>query len=720
MKVARRWAVSILAALAAFVGCWWGLLTYTKLDSGVAVGVAAVPFTIVLTLGGVWADRARSKDHSPESIDTAHVVNSDVSGTLAGAHFGPGGDYRHANILIGSSQHRTQGHDQTPSAIEPYRTVYGEIPQRPMSFEDRPELQDQLTIAPSLDGVVFVVTGIRGAGKSQLAGAIARKRLAEGWRLVAWINAEDPGQLVEELGQLAVELGLNREGSGAKASALRLRHWLESDGTQCLLVLDNATNANVIRPLLPVAGRAQLIVTSSRRTLASIGRPLDVGVFTPAQAAAFLSTRTGRNDETGAQAVAADLGYLPLALSQAAAVIVGQNLDYATYRARLADMRVADYLTHTEGDPYTLGVVEAIMLSISAVEAHASGQICRQVLELVPVLSPSGVSRQLLYGAQQSKPYAFPAIPEGTESLPAIKMQPRIGSEADIDAALQELSDSSLLNWTIDGLLVSVHRLVARVVTERADHDQTLSATACRAIDILALMIRRRSKTKRDLPDVSTREVTTHTLALNETLARFQRVIDPTHSDLLALSIHIAKSYRMGYDHSGRHAHAKKLEQQGRLDEAITELEQLLAEMKEQTHIPAAVEYAREVREDLDHILERHASQDAKHHLRRGRVFGLFLAGAESLASADQPAGARLARLNPGRMSGAERDGVFLPHGPGAGQSLGNALREAQARHDTQFSTEHLALGLLAVDEGLVPPILSALGCQRRRCAPRS
>ena len=52
----------------------------------------------------------------------------------------------------------------------------------------------------------------------------------------------------------------------------------------------------------------------------------------------------------------------------------------------------------------------------------------------------------------------------------------------------------------------------------------------------------------------------------------------------------------------------------------------------------------------------------------------------------------------------------FLPHGPGAGQSLVNARREAQARHDTQFGTEHLALGLLAVNEGLVPPILSALG----------
>jgi len=94
----------------------------------------------------------------------------------------------------------------------------------------------------------------------------------------------------------------------------------------------------------------------------------------------------------------------------------------------------------------------------------------------------------------------------------------------------------------------------------------------------------------------------------------------------------------------------------------------------------------------------------------RARIEASFGPGALIQAGQAAPRGPRLARLNPRRVSGAERDGVFLPHGPGAGPILGHALREAQARHDTQFSTEHLALGLLAVDEGLVPPILSTFG----------
>jgi ATP-dependent Clp protease ATP-binding subunit ClpA len=86
--------------------------------------------------------------------------------------------------------------------------------------------------------------------------------------------------------------------------------------------------------------------------------------------------------------------------------------------------------------------------------------------------------------------------------------------------------------------------------------------------------------------------------------------------------------------------------------------------------------------------------------------------GPAALTRAGQAAhrGPRLRRLNPRPVSGAERDGVFLPHTPEVEQGLRNAARAAQARHDPQIGAQHLALGLLAVTDGSVPPILSALG----------
>jgi ATP-dependent Clp protease ATP-binding subunit ClpA len=51
-----------------------------------------------------------------------------------------------------------------------------------------------------------------------------------------------------------------------------------------------------------------------------------------------------------------------------------------------------------------------------------------------------------------------------------------------------------------------------------------------------------------------------------------------------------------------------------------------------------------------------------------------------------------------------------IPFTPGAKKTLANAVREAQARQDSYIGVEHITLGLVAIDSGLVPPILSALG----------
>ena len=54
--------------------------------------------------------------------------------------------------------------------------------------------------------------------------------------------------------------------------------------------------------------------------------------------------------------------------------------------------------------------------------------------------------------------------------------------------------------------------------------------------------------------------------------------------------------------------------------------------------------------------------------------------------------------------------GGHIPFTPRAKKSLQLALREAEALHDNYIGAQHLILGLLAVKDGTVPVILSALG----------
>jgi ATP-dependent Clp protease ATP-binding subunit ClpA len=54
-----------------------------------------------------------------------------------------------------------------------------------------------------------------------------------------------------------------------------------------------------------------------------------------------------------------------------------------------------------------------------------------------------------------------------------------------------------------------------------------------------------------------------------------------------------------------------------------------------------------------------------------------------------------------------------LPFTPRAKKSLEHSLREAKARHDSYIGVEHLTLALVAMNDGAVPPILSALGASQ-------
>ncbi|MFF4507458.1 Clp protease N-terminal domain-containing protein [Streptomyces sp. NPDC001401] len=82
---------------------------------------------------------------------------------------------------------------------------------------------------------------------------------------------------------------------------------------------------------------------------------------------------------------------------------------------------------------------------------------------------------------------------------------------------------------------------------------------------------------------------------------------------------------------------------------------------------------------------------------RRRRARGAVLTGTA-------PACTGLHEATDARPSG------HIPFTARAKESLANTVREAQARHDDTIGVEHLALGLIAMNRGLVPSVLSAVG----------
>jgi hypothetical protein len=329
-----RIVVTALATAAVFAGGWQGVED-AGAGQAAAIAVASMAGLGVITLGAAWALRARGSDDADDAGGVSAVVSRSASGQAVGQAqgpvFGPGSDFSGATFTFGSAARPTAGEASPtvtseagrPSAmptesgpaghgsapVSGGRVVVGEIPQEPTAFQDRPDLLEVLTSPGSgRVSVVFAVTGLRGVGKSQLAAACARQRLGEGWPVVAWINAEDREEVLAGYAQLAAGLGLAADAPDSAEAARRIRHWLEADGQRCLLVLDNAVSAEELRPFLPAAGHAQVIVTSSNASLAGLGKGVPVDVFTQDQATAFLAERTGLDDLPGALTLARGWG----------------------------------------------------------------------------------------------------------------------------------------------------------------------------------------------------------------------------------------------------------------------------------------------------------------------------------------------------------------------------------------------------------------------------
>jgi tetratricopeptide (TPR) repeat protein len=360
------------------------------------------------------------------------------------------------------------------------QVMVGAVPGQPSGFQPRPYLLRQLD---QVSHGVSVLTGAPGVGKTELAAAYARAKLAAGWRTVAWVHAGNTGSLLAGLAAVAEAAGLAGDsGREAADGAQATRRWLEADGDQRLLVLDDADDLDVLRPFIP-AGAARVLVTSTRQWMAELGASVPVNVFSADEALAVLAGRTALADDAGAAAVAAELGYLPLTLTQAAAAIAEGQLGYRAYLKRVRVLPAEEHLARAAA-AYPVGVAEAVLLSLEEAQAADRTGLCARVTELLSVLSAAGVRQDMLHAAGQA------GVLAGRGHEPAM-------SGTLVERALQRLAERSLVTVSLDGRVVTAHRLVMQVVRDRLTRRERLPAV-CRTA---AAMLQLRADALQSAPD---------------------------------------------------------------------------------------------------------------------------------------------------------------------------------------------------------------------------
>ncbi|WP_371547602.1 tetratricopeptide repeat protein [Streptomyces sp. NBC_00554] len=279
--------------------------------------------------------------------------------------------------------------------------------------------------------VVHAVHGLGGIGKSTLAAHWAIGRAVD-FNPVWWITAES---------RTGVDAGLAALGRALQPALVdvlsedafreRTLQWLSAnDGW--LLVLDNVSDPADIRHLLARAPGGRFLITTRRGATSwrGIAEPLDLDVLEPAEAVE-LFTKVCPGQSGGVEELCRELGYLPLAVDQAAAYCREAGIGPRKYLTLLASYPADMYAATAEGGDAERTVARVWNVTLTRLADTPAAQM---ILEATGWWAPDGIPRTYL------------------EFL---------GSPPEITEAIRRLAAHSMI--TLRGNTISVHRLVQAV-----------------------------------------------------------------------------------------------------------------------------------------------------------------------------------------------------------------------------------------------------------------
>lgn len=273
----------------------------------------------------------RIKDESRRSLRelerATHISNSALSRYLSGQAVPPwnavvalcsaaGADPRPLRPLWEQAQRARRGRGRQFDVARPAARQFAarnDLPRDVAAFTGRRAEVAQLSRLARA-GHAAAIDGMGGVGKTGLAVHVAHELAAEfpDCQLYIDLHGFTPGREPREPGEaLLILLRALDVPVGRIADTLEERAALwrsELAGRRAVVVLDNAADADHVRPLLPGAGRHAVLVTSRRRLVDLDGvEPVSLAPLSAADAAELFGATLGIGADTGDDAIAADI-----------------------------------------------------------------------------------------------------------------------------------------------------------------------------------------------------------------------------------------------------------------------------------------------------------------------------------------------------------------------------------------------------------------------------
>jgi tetratricopeptide (TPR) repeat protein len=246
-----------------------------------------------------------------------------------------------------------------------------------------------------------------GTGKTQLAVEFAHAvwgaRAAE---VLVWVTANTREAIIAGFAQAAAAVGAadpdpESLGNSAEAAAANFATWLASTRRSWLLVIDDLVQVSDLDDLWPAGPAGQVVITTRLpgSGLAGPGREtriVPVTGFSRRESLEYLNARLNAYPDQRIEALdlAEDLNGLPLALAQAAAVLVTREQDCREYRAQFTERR--NHMTATPVDGVSASVLATWSIACECAHELAPTGLAWPALVLISILDEYGIPGAVL------------------------------------------------------------------------------------------------------------------------------------------------------------------------------------------------------------------------------------------------------------------------------------------------------------------------------------
>ena len=310
--------------------------------------------------------------------------------------------------------------------------------------------------------------GLGGVGKSQLAVEYARRFQAD-YELIWWIPADEEANIRRSFVSLARRLGLPETNDWAYAVDTVLEQLRIGRPTpKWLLIFDGADNPPKLHDFLP-SGSGHVLITSRNQGWANQSIVIEVDIFESEESVEFLQRRWEGISVEDAHRLAEELGHLPLALDQAAAVHTETGMAMADYLRSLSESP-GQMLDEGTGSNYPNSVARTWRLAYDNLREESLA--AAELLELCSFLS--------------SQPISVPMLARGRGAPLSLALAEALRDDIKMRRAVRDLGRYALAQLDTSRDFIKIHMLVRALVRDGLAED-VRSATERSAHELLAL-----------------------------------------------------------------------------------------------------------------------------------------------------------------------------------------------------------------------------------------